>query len=286
MRVADCLPKMSVNEENDRGRGVAAELIENRRSFAALSRRSKELVGILGWRIAAANGNGEDDATHIRRPYREPPDLFRFLRRSAQRHSSSSCSQRSFLFCRRAAASDSNAEYWQNFLLDCSTTNAFNEVPAVCLFNSKAFSKVSSQIVFWGGLWFPEKRLHEERDLARASVRLYCLCFFADRSLGSLPALRADCCCCSVAVKPCSFYYARELVIHYLVFFVTRIALVSISALSKSKNGSFRHRRWGVCGNLCEGWILWELWSAEIPRLHCARRGSRRSRCLVQWDVR
>ncbi len=111
MRVADCLPKMSVDEENDRGRGVAAELIENRRSDAALSRRSKELVGILGWRIAAANGNGEDDATHIWRPYREPPDLFRFLRRSAQRHSSSFCSQRSFLFCRRAAASDSNAEY-------------------------------------------------------------------------------------------------------------------------------------------------------------------------------
>jgi len=54
MRVADCLLKMSVDEENDGGRGVAAELIENRRSVAALSRRSKELVGILGWRICCS----------------------------------------------------------------------------------------------------------------------------------------------------------------------------------------------------------------------------------------
>jgi hypothetical protein len=97
MRVADCLPKMSVGEENDRGRRVAADLIENRRSVSALSMSSKELVGILGLRIAAAIGNGEDDATHFWRHYREPPDLFRFLRRSAQRHSSSFCSQRSFL---------------------------------------------------------------------------------------------------------------------------------------------------------------------------------------------
>ncbi len=42
MRVADCLPKMSVDEENDRGRRVAAELIENRRSVAVLSRSSTE----------------------------------------------------------------------------------------------------------------------------------------------------------------------------------------------------------------------------------------------------
>ncbi|CAM6013438.1 unnamed protein product [Sphagnum balticum] len=60
---------MSVDEENGRGRRVAAELIENRRSVAALSRSSEEVVGILGWRIAAANGNGEDDLIENLRIY-------------------------------------------------------------------------------------------------------------------------------------------------------------------------------------------------------------------------
>jgi len=66
MRVADCLPKMSVDEENDRGRRVAAELIENRRIFSVLSRSPEELVGILGWRIAAANGISGDLIENLR----------------------------------------------------------------------------------------------------------------------------------------------------------------------------------------------------------------------------
>jgi hypothetical protein len=37
--------------------------------FSALLRSSKELVGILGWRIAAANGNGEDDLIENLRIY-------------------------------------------------------------------------------------------------------------------------------------------------------------------------------------------------------------------------